>query len=72
MKDISAARVLLRKARNDISALIHMSDEEAFSDDIFGFHLQQAIEKTLKAWLALLGVLYPKTHDIHLLLRLLE
>ena len=29
-----------------------LKDEEAFSEDIFGFHIQQAIEKTLKAWLA--------------------
>lgn len=72
MKDIDAARALLRKAQNDLSALNHMRDEEAFSEDIFGFHMQQVIEKTLKAWLALLGETYPKTHDINFLLRLLE
>ncbi len=72
MKDIHAARVLLQKAKNDLLALKHMRDAEAFSEDIFGFHVQQAVEKTLKAWLALLGVIYPKTHDINLLLRLIE
>ncbi|MBF0098251.1 MAG: hypothetical protein HQM04_07670 [Magnetococcales bacterium] len=29
---------------------------EEFSDAIFGFHVQQAIEKLFKAWLAALGV----------------
>lgn len=72
MKDIDAARVLLRKANNDLTALTNMLDVEAFSEDIFGFHIQQAIEKALKAWLALLGVLYPRTHDINLLLGLIE
>ncbi|HHY47316.1 MAG TPA: HEPN domain-containing protein [Firmicutes bacterium] len=41
------------------------------ADEIFGFHAQQAIEKALKAWLALLGVEYPKTHDITPLLSML-
>ncbi len=35
---------------------------------IFGFHAQQTIEKSLKAWLALLGKVYPLTHDISALL----
>ncbi len=48
-----------------------MFDGETFSDEIFGFHAQQAVEKALKAWLAWLGVRYPKTHDIKQLLDLL-
>ncbi|MBI4357047.1 MAG: HEPN domain-containing protein [Gammaproteobacteria bacterium] len=46
--------------------------ERLFSDGIFGFHAQQAIEKALKAWLCHLGKEYPKTHDIRLLLMLLS
>ncbi|MBF0194361.1 MAG: HEPN domain-containing protein [Magnetococcales bacterium] len=38
---------------------------------MFGFHAQQAIEKSLKAWLTSLKVAYPNTHDLHLLLVLL-
>jgi len=37
-----------------------------------GFHLQQAVEKSLKAWLALKRVDYPKTHDLNPLFGLLE
>jgi len=49
-----------------------MRDETVFADEIFGFHAQQAVEKTLKAWLALSGVEYPRTHDISLLLSVLR
>jgi len=40
--------------------------------DTAGFHLQQAVEKSLKAWLAFKSVDYPRTHDLSLLLGLLE
>lgn len=49
-----------------------MKDEELFAEDIFGFHMQQAVEKSLKAWLSIIGDEYPRTHDINLLLRRLE
>lgn len=35
-------------------------------------HAQQAAEKALKAWLAFLDVQYPRTHNLTLLLGLLE
>jgi len=59
-------------AHKDLSALAAMSEREAFADEIFGFHAQQAIEKCLKAWLALVDVEYPKTHDLRALLALLR
>ncbi|NIR50348.1 HEPN domain-containing protein [candidate division KSB1 bacterium] len=34
-----------------------------FDDEIFGFHAQQAVEKVVKAWPNLLGIVYPRTHD---------
>lgn len=40
---------LLAAARRDFRALQGMSDPEVFVDEIFGFHAQQAVEKTLKA-----------------------
>ncbi len=49
-----------------------MDDSTIFADEIFGFHVQQAVEKLLKAWLALLGKAYPATHDLARLLEILK
>ena len=49
-----------------------MSDATVFADEIFGFHVQQAAEKLLKAWIALSGESYPLTHDLELLFNLLQ
>lgn len=64
MSDLKQARALLEAARRDYSALRGMGDATIFADEIFGFHAQQAAEKLLKAWLALLGRTYPITHDL--------
>ncbi len=66
------ARSLLAAADKDCRALAGMADQEAFADEVFGFHAQQAAEKALKAWLSLIGVEYPRTHDLSLLLGVLE
>lgn len=65
------ARQLLAAAQKDWRALTGMNDTEVFADEIFGFHAQQAVEKALKAWLCLLDIEYPHTHDISLLIRLI-
>jgi hypothetical protein len=49
-----------------------MSAPATFAESIFGFHAQQAIEKSLKAWLSALGGSYPRTHDLTALLSRLE
>ena len=72
MSDLKQARVLLTAAEPDISALRGMADAAVFADEIFGFHAQQAAEKLLKAWLALLGETYPTTHDLDRLLAMLR
>ncbi len=72
MKDIEQSRMLLSIARKEVVALQGMIDPEVFVEEIFGFHVQQAAEKAFKAWLALLGVAYSKTHDISLLLAELD
>jgi HEPN domain-containing protein len=72
MRDLEQARVLLESARRDLTALGGMGNAETFAEEIFGFHVQQAAEKALKAWLALEEVVYPKTHDLSRLLALLE
>ncbi|MBM4327501.1 MAG: HEPN domain-containing protein [Deltaproteobacteria bacterium] len=72
MRDLRQAEAVLGMAYKDFKALTGMMDTEVFDEEIFGFHAQQAIEKTLKAWLALLGKEYPLTHDISALLDLLR
>ena len=72
MSDVKQARELVEAAGRDISALRGMSDLEVFADEIFGLHTQQAAEKLLKAWLALLGEVYPLTHNLELLLSILH
>ena len=44
----------------------------SFADEIFGFHVQQAAEKLLKAWLASRGETYPLSHDLAALLDMLN
>lgn len=71
MSDPKCARVLLEAAERDLSALRGMTDENVFADEIAGFLAQQATEKLVKAWIALLGETYPLTHDIAQLLEVL-
>jgi len=72
MRRIEEAKRMLDMAFKDIKALEGMHDVETFDETIFGFHAQQAIEKAIKSWLTYLNKEYPKTHDISLLLNLLE
>lgn len=70
MSDIKCARMLLGAAERDLLALRSMS--AAAPEEAFGFHVQQAAEKALKAWLAVLGEAYPLTHNLTTLLTLLS
>ena len=72
MSDLEQARELLAAAERDLSALRGMGDAQIFADEIFGFHVQQAVEKSFKAWLALLGETYPTTHNLARLLEALR
>ena len=72
MSDTKQAAILIEAAEKDISALGGMFDVSIFADEIFGFHAQQAAEKLLKAWIAILGVEYPLTHNVEALLDILE
>lgn len=66
------ARQLLQTAKSDLKAPDHMLNPEAFDDGVVGFHAQQAVEKALKAWINILGQTHPFTHDLSLLLHILE
>ena len=60
---------MFRAAERDLLTLRGMTD--AVPEESFGFHVQQAAEKSFKAWLALLDKTYPLTHNLELLLDLL-
>jgi HEPN domain-containing protein len=64
--------LLLRKAREDPTAVVRFGSDSELSDGVIGFHAQQAIEKSLKAVLRLETVDVPRTHDIRFLLESLE
>jgi HEPN domain-containing protein len=70
--DKDHARQLFDMANKDHSALSHMLDSASFSDEVFGFHAQQTIEKALKAWIAARGLVYPKSHDVSALVKILH
>jgi HEPN domain-containing protein len=68
MNAIDQARRMMLMASKDIKALRSLISPEAADDEIFGFHAQQAVEKSLKAWLTVAGGDYGFTHDLHVLL----
>lgn len=68
MSDVKCARMLFRAAEREIAALKFMRHSEEIPDEVFGFHVQQATEKSLKAHLAVLGQEYTLTHDLEALL----
>ena len=70
MSDPKCARVMLQAAERDILTLQGMNS--AVPDESFGFHVQQAAEKALKALLALLGRRYPLTHNLYDLFALVD
>ncbi|MCX6150426.1 MAG: HEPN domain-containing protein [Ignavibacteriales bacterium] len=68
MSDKKYSEQLLLLARKDILALKGMlENKEMFHDEVFGFHAQQAVEKSLKALLCLNAIEFRKTHDLSLL-----
>jgi HEPN domain-containing protein len=72
MPDLEHARLMLRLARGDLTALEVLETSSRIAPSIFGFHAQQAVEKALKAWLSLLDVMYPHIHALDELFNQLE
>jgi HEPN domain-containing protein len=62
------AVVLVRKAEDDAKAMQLLASNQEISDEIIGFHAQQAVEKWLKAVLGSRGVEFEYTHDLHRLI----
>ena len=72
MHDLETAHGLLIMAGKDLRVLEILAAAEEFPEEAFGFHAQQAVEKTLKAWLALNGHEPPRTHSLRILIISLE
>ena len=53
MSDLKCVRALLAAADRDIEILQLMYDSTGGPDEIFGFHAQQAAEKSLRAVLCI-------------------
>ncbi len=66
------ALLLVGKAEGDESILDRLLDDHDVPDDVLGFHVQQAVEKRLKAVLALNEVEYEHTHNVSYLTALIE
>jgi HEPN domain-containing protein len=62
------AAVLARKAADDATAMQLLAPNQEISDEIIGFHAQQAVEKWLKAVLGFRGIEFEYTHDLHRLI----
>jgi HEPN domain-containing protein len=62
------AEILLAKAAEDETA----AQLTGIPDGPFGFHIQQAVEKLLKALLCQCAVKYKFTHDLEYLVKLLR
>lgn len=68
MNDVKQARTLIEAAARDLTTVRLMANNTDFPDENFGFNVQQGAEKLCKAWLSLLGEIYPLTHDLGYLL----
>ena len=66
------ALTLIHKATQDELIITRLLKDPKVADEVLGFHLQQAVEKRLKAVLALNDVPFRRTHNIAYLTTLLE
>lgn len=71
-EDADLVALLARKAGEDAIAVREFAANPEISDGIIGFHAQQAIEKWLKAAMALHGIREARIHDLGRLLQILE
>ncbi len=66
------SQILLKKAREDATAVREFAGNQEIADSIIGFHAQQAVEKWLKAVTAARGVRHSGIHDLDRLMEILE
>jgi HEPN domain-containing protein len=71
-EELEEAQRLLKAARSDLRAADALAPDAEQGNDVVGFHAQQAVEKAIKAVLAVSGVEIPFTHDLSFLVDLLR
>lgn len=71
MSALEYARLLMAKSRQDELVVEKLAGDPDVSDEVLGFHAQQAIEKLLKAVLTEGGIPFRRTHDLTELIDLL-
>lgn len=69
---VELAQLFLRKAASDLNAARTLAADVDQLDDVVGFHLQQAVEKSFKAALAVAAVKVRPTHDLNFLVDVLK
>jgi len=72
LDETELAVLLVRKAQEDATAVREFAANPEIADGIIGFHAQQAIEKWLKAVMAIRNIREARVHDLGRLLQLLE
>jgi hypothetical protein len=73
MAPAETATGFLHIAHRDLRTAVAMVDFSLFEEATWGFHLQQAIEKALKAWLLVLTPDQPPfSHNLRLLFQMLR
>jgi len=68
--ELEIAQLSLKKAQQDLVAVRKWLTDMDIADEIIGFHIQQAIEKSLKAVLLRQAIDFPHTHNLRLLIDL--
>lgn len=68
MTPLDLARAFIEKGAEDEVLLGKLVDDTEVSDDIFGFHVQQAAEKFIKSVLAVEEMRPTRTHELAALL----
>ncbi|MCB0210631.1 MAG: HEPN domain-containing protein [Anaerolineae bacterium] len=70
--ELEMALISLDKAKQDLVAVGKWLTDTEIADEILGFHIQQAIEKSFKSVLLRRMVDYPRTHNLRLLIDLCQ
>jgi HEPN domain-containing protein len=63
-EQLEYARLMLQRCQGDVLACEVLAAAAHIGDESVGFHAQQTVEKALKIALVVLGLDFPRTHDL--------